>query len=49
MYQYLHCFKAGEVPGIDRGLNAAEYSEARTFTRRYGLKRLDRRAAAGAL
>ncbi len=46
MDQYRPCFKAGEVPGIDRSLGAAEYSEALTFTRRYGLKRLDRRTAA---
>jgi putative pyruvate formate lyase activating enzyme len=46
MDQYRPCFKAGDYPEIGRSLAAAEYSEALALTRRYGLKRLDRRTAA---
>jgi putative pyruvate formate lyase activating enzyme len=45
MDQYRPCFKAAQFPELDRGIISAEYQEALELTRRYGLRRLDHRAA----
>jgi putative pyruvate formate lyase activating enzyme len=45
MDQYRPCFKAAQFPELDRGITSAEYQEALELARRYGLTRLDHRAA----
>ena len=47
MDQYRPCFKAGRSPGVDRALMTVEFQEAVAIAERYGLDRLDHRAAAG--
>jgi putative pyruvate formate lyase activating enzyme len=45
MDQYRPCFKAAQFPELGRGTTSAEYQEALELARRYGLTRLDHRAA----
>ncbi len=45
MDQYRPCFKAERIPELDRTLTSAEYNVALAIARRYGLTRLDQRAA----
>ncbi|MFQ5772956.1 MAG: radical SAM protein [Kiloniellaceae bacterium] len=49
MDQYRPCFKAAEAPEINRPITSAEYRDALQLARRYGLGRLDHRAAVGRL
>jgi putative pyruvate formate lyase activating enzyme len=45
MDQYRPCFKAAQFSELGRGTTSAEYQEALELARRYGLTRLDHRAA----
>ncbi len=49
MDQYRPCFKAERSPGVERALMTAEFDQAVAIARRYGLDRLDHRAAIGRL
>ncbi len=49
MDQYRPCFKAERSPGVERALMTAEFDQAVAIARRYGLDRLDHRAAVSRL
>lgn len=42
MAQYHPCYKAVQIPGLDRRISSAEFREALSLARRAGLNRLDR-------
>lgn len=48
MAQYHPCYKAFEVPGLERGISSAELAEAFALARAAGLSRLDRAGPPGA-